>query len=125
MTPPPQPDAGFTLIEAMVAMLILGIAAVGLSRATQGHIDLIRGLQARAAAQWVAENRLVELAVEPTAADGGEKSVEMLGQRFKVQVRMRATDDPDLSRADVSVSQPGASTPLLTLTGFVDMGAAR
>ena len=50
MMPPAQPDAGFTLIEAMIALLILGIAAVGLSRATQGHIDLIRGLQSRASA---------------------------------------------------------------------------
>lgn len=124
MTPQPT-DAGFTLIEAMVALLILSIATVGLAKATQGHVDLIRGLQSRAAAQWVAENRLVELAVEPPAATEGEKSVEMLGQSFRVRVQMRATDDPELSRADVSVSEPGVSTPLLTLTGFVDTGGAR
>lgn len=119
------PDDGFSLVEALVALLVLSIATLGLARATQSHVDLISGLQSRAAAQWVAENRLAELAVEPVVRDGDERSVEMLGQTFRVRVQFRATDDPELSRADVSVSKPGASTSIVNLTGFVDTGAAQ
>ena len=36
-----QDDAGFTLIEALVAMAVLALGAVSLLSATQGHLSLI------------------------------------------------------------------------------------
>ena len=53
-------EDGFSLIEALVALLILGVTTAGLIRAAEAHVDSIRGMERRAAAQWVAENRLVE-----------------------------------------------------------------
>ncbi|WBY09406.1 type II secretion system minor pseudopilin GspI [Sphingomonas sp. 7/4-4] len=54
-------EAGFSLIEALVALAVLAIAAVGLMRTVESHIDSTRGLERRTAAMWVAENRLAEL----------------------------------------------------------------
>ena len=54
-------EQGFSLIEALVALAVLAIATVGLMRTVQTHIDSTRGLERRAAAMWVAENRLAEL----------------------------------------------------------------
>ena len=51
-------EQGFSLIEALVALAVLAIATVGLMRTVQTHIDSTRGLERRAAAMWVAENRL-------------------------------------------------------------------
>ena len=115
---PPSGETGFTLVEALVALLILGVAAAGLVRAVESHIDSIARLEARAAAVWVAENRLAELARgEPEAPS----TVDMLGRRWQVRTMLRTSPDPDLSRIDVAVGPPGG-TPMVTLGGFVDRG---
>ena len=115
---PPAGETGFTLVEALVALLILGVAAAGLVRAVESHIDSIARLEARAAAVWVAENRLAELALgEPEVPS----TVDMLGRRWQVRTMIRTSPDPDLSRIDVAVGPPGG-TPMVTLGSFVDRG---
>ena len=54
-------DAGFTLIEALVAMVVLALGAVSLLAATEGHTARITAITDRTTARWVAENRLTEL----------------------------------------------------------------
>ena len=56
-------DAGFTLVETLVALAVLAMAAMALLGATQAHIRNIAALEARAAAQWAAENHLAELVI--------------------------------------------------------------
>ena len=108
---------GFSLIEAMVALAILAIAAVGLTRTVESHIDSTRGLERRAAAMWVAENRLAELELGSNASE--EQQVEMLGQKWRVAVEQERTDDPDIVRVRVQVYGAERS-PLASLDGFVD-----
>jgi len=108
-------DRGFTLIEALVALVIIGIAAAGLLRATEAHVDRVAGLEARAAALWIAENRLAELAL----ADRWPPEVDMLGRRWRITEHREPSSDPDLVS---STRQPGSTA---TLSGFIDTGAAR
>ncbi|MEO6153955.1 MAG: type II secretion system minor pseudopilin GspI [Croceibacterium sp.] len=109
---------GFTLIEALVALAILGIATAGILRAVEAHIDRIGNLEQRAAAQWVAENALAEASLG--ARDTGERA--MLGWRWTASTQLAPSDDPDLALATVTVRQSGARQPLVTLRGFVDKG---
>jgi len=118
MTPDGETESGFTLIEALVALLILGVAAAGLVRAVESHIDSIARLEERATAVWVAENRLTELALGEASLPA---TVDMLGRRWQVRTMIRTSPDPDLSRIDVAVGPPAAN-PLVTLGGFVDRG---
>jgi general secretion pathway protein I len=117
-------DAGFTLVEALVALAVLAVASAGLVRATEAHVDTIRALRLRAIAQWVGENRLVELGLEQAAPPAGETSVEMLGERWTVRVAPRPSADADLAVVEVSVRADGSLSTLATLTGFVDTGGA-
>lgn len=117
---PPLAEQGFSLIEALVALLILAIAAAGLVRAAEAHVDSIRGLERRAAAQLVAQNRLAELSLP--GASPSSSTVEMLGERWNVAVAESATDDPDLAKLAVSVSDPRDGSPLVALDGFRDRG---
>ncbi len=117
-----RPDTGFSLVEALVALLVLSIATAGLMRAVQGHADTVRGLQDRAVAFWIAENRLAEASLPGVAAPpDGEAS--MLGRRFRAETTTRPTEDPDLAQITVSVRREGETTPLAVLEGFVDRGA--
>ena len=114
-------DGGFSLIEALVALAVLAIATVGLVGAVEQHIDSTRAMERRAAATWVAENRLAEIALGPAASAGDE--VTMLGQRWRVAVARRTTDDPEIMRVQVRVYAGDDAAPTATLDGFADAGA--
>lgn len=113
---------GYSLMEAMVALFILAIATVGLTRATQAHIDSVRGLEMRAVAQWVAENRLVEMSLASEA--GQPATVPMMGRDWRVDTETRPTSDPDLIAVDVrvGVARDGAdeNDAVVSLSGFAD-----
>lgn len=109
-------EAGFSLIEALVALAVLAIATVGLMRTVESHIDSIRGVERRTTAMWVAENRLAELEARAPAGD----AVEMLGQQWRVKILRRATDDPEIDRVRIEVTPANESAPLASLDGFVD-----
>jgi general secretion pathway protein I len=108
---------GFSLIEAMVALAVLAIATVGLVGAVESHIDSTRGMERRAAAMFVAENRLAELRVGPGAVTAD--AVEMLGEQWRIAVDRRTTDDPALDRVKISVFAAKDTSPLASLDGFV------
>lgn len=111
---------GYSLMEAMVALFILAVATVGLTRATQTHIDGVRGLEQRVIAQWVAENRLVELNLEGAAAAPARSNVRMMDRDWAVDVATRATDDPDLLAVEIAVAEAGTTGATVRLSGFVD-----
>jgi general secretion pathway protein I len=108
-------DAGFTLIETLIALAILAMTAVAMLGATEAHIARIAGLEYRAAAQWAAENYLVELTLglEP------EAPAPMLGIQFDLQADMTATADPDLQRVDITATDAADGRSYARLTGFI------
>lgn len=117
-------DQGFSLIESLVAMAVLAVGAGALIQASQTHVDTVRALEARAAAQWVAENRLIELGLARTTPEEGSSRVTMLDRDWAVAVRLRPNEDPDLSAVEVSVGEPNGRPALANLKGFVDIGSA-
>lgn len=112
--------SGYSLMEALVALFILAIATVGLTRATQAHVDGVRGLEDRVVAQWVAENRLTELNLKGGAAAPDVSTVTMMAREWDVQVSRRATEDPDLIAVEVAVGPAGSGEQTIQLSGFVD-----
>jgi len=119
MGEPPLKRTGYSLMEAIVALFVLAVASTGLLMATQAHIDGVRGLEDRVVAQWIAENRLAELAIGETPAD----QVRMMNTDWTVRAERRATDDPDLQAVDISVSRGGSTSVAARLSGFIDAGA--
>ncbi|MGB7409033.1 MAG: type II secretion system minor pseudopilin GspI [Pontixanthobacter sp.] len=118
-------EAGFTLIESMVALVILGIAAVGIVQAVEAHVDRLRQLDQRTAARWVAENALAEARLQ---GGGSDTTIErqMLQYRWRVTTRLSPSDDPDMDLVTIEVapanSPAGTDASMVTLRGFVDSG---
>ena len=110
------PEAGFTLLEVLVALAVLAVGAVSLLTATQTHVTRISDIENRTVARWVADNRLAALRIGVQQPD----VVEMLGQRWGVVVERKETLDPDLQRVDVGVALSSDNRNLFTLTGFID-----
>lgn len=111
-----HPEAGFTLIEALVAMAVLALGAVALLTATEGHTARIAALTDRIAARWVAEARLTELRL----GIGAPGQVEMLGREWRVADAFAETPDADLARMTVTVApEQTPDAPLVTLTGYL------
>ena len=109
-------DAGFTLLEVLVALAVLAVGAVSLLTATQTHVSRISDIENRTVARWVADNRLVALRIDMQQPD----VVDMLGQRWGVVVSRTETEDPDLQRVDIAVALSSDTRDLFKLTGFID-----
>jgi len=118
-------EDGFSLIEALVALVILGTAGVAILGAVEAHARRIGALETRAVALLVAENRLAELAIGAVALAEGTDDVTMLDRRWAVSQTLRATDDPDLVEATVRVTTGTGRDGTAILTGFMDREGAR
>ncbi len=114
-------EAGFTLIEALVAMAVLALGAVSLLSAAEGHTKRITDLTGRVAARWVADEALTQLrlGLEPQG-----QAVMMYGIAFDVARDRAETTDPDVQRLSVRVTRSGTDQTLYVLDGYVDTGAA-
>jgi general secretion pathway protein I len=119
---PPHADAGFTLIESLVALVILAVSAVSLLAAAEAHVARIGALEARALAQFAAENALAELELGLEPADG---PIDMAGRAFRVEVEREPTADPELDRVDLAVTDVATATTYRGFTGFVERPATR
>ncbi|MEO6300019.1 MAG: type II secretion system minor pseudopilin GspI [Paracoccaceae bacterium] len=106
---------GFTLIESLIALAVLAITAVSFLRATEANVGRVSALELRAAAGWVAQNRLAELmlGLQPTRGH-----VTMLGRDFTVTVTPTPTADPSLTQVDISANLVDGGVGA-RLTGFV------
>ena len=112
---PRDGEAGFTLIETLVALTVLATSAVAIIGATQAHLGRIAGLEQRAAAQWVGENALAETAL---GMDVTAQPATMLGYQFVVTAERIPTSDPAVEKVTMLITEPEGAT-LSRVTGFV------
>lgn len=114
--PPPSHNAdnGFTLLEVMVALAVLGVGAVSLLTATQTHAARITEIELRTVARWVADSQITALRVglDPSA------TTTAMGRSWTTEIRQTATSDTGLMRADITVQNTGRD--VYQLTGFVN-----
>lgn len=105
----PTGQSGFTLLEMLVAMSVLSIAALALVRLDAFALRSTASLQENGMAAIVANNAAADLLTDPAApAIGtGADSVTNGGRTWRVQRAVAATADPALLRIDIIVT--GAS----------------
>lgn len=107
-------ERGFTLLEIMVALLILGLAALALMKLQGLTLRTAADLDQRTLAQVVARNLQVEAMTDPAPPPLGQtQGVVQNGGRALRWVRTVARIDGRLLRVDVAVGG-GASRAVLS-----------
>ena len=115
----PRRQAGFTLIEVLVA---LGIVAIALTAGLQATSALTRNALRQSSvllAHLCAENELVKTRLSSQMPGLGETSIscEQGGQVLTVTVTVASTPNPSFRRVDAQVFE--AETPVLRLSTIV------
>jgi general secretion pathway protein I len=108
---------GFTLIEVLVALVIVAIALAAGIKAAGALTGNAERLTEISAAQWCAENLLTELRVTQQFPDIGESpfSCEQLGRTYGGNLKVSPTPNPQFRRVEAQVAD-GQGQPLLTLS---------
>jgi general secretion pathway protein I len=97
--------SGFTLLEVLVALVIVGTALGASLRAVGSLTSNSAGLRASMMATWSAENRLVQIRLEKEFPGTGKRSFECPQGDLKLvcQEEVLPSPNPRLRRVEVSV----------------------
>ena len=114
---------GFTLIEVMIALMLIAIALASAISASGTATNNLAGLKERTIAHFVAMNELAKVQLNgnkiPSALDG---STEMAGVEWYWKMEIKATSDESgtLKYLDISVrTNERDENPIVTLRSMV------
>jgi general secretion pathway protein I len=114
-------NAGFTLVEVMVALAIaaLGLAAVTVS--VSQMVEAAIAMQQRSYASWIAQNRITELRLANVVPEVSSTSgqTEYAGVDWDWRATISETGVENLFRVDVTVSRAGSDEVLRAVSGFI------
>ena len=96
---------GFTLLEVIIALGIVAVGILAVSRAITGFAETTLTLEQRMVASWVASNRLEthRILKTPPVVGTSHGSEEMAGRVWYFRETTTTTADPNLFRLDIVV----------------------
>jgi len=102
---PPTRAQGFTLIEVLVALVILAVALAAAVRSAGVAADTASDLKERVVAGWIAQDRLAEYAVRPLWPDLGTRqgNADQAGVPFVWRETVIGTPNARFRRVEVQV----------------------
>jgi general secretion pathway protein I len=117
-------EAGFTLLEIMVAMFIFAVAGAAIIKTTTEHINSVGKLEEITFATWVANNQLTRatlLSEKTWPPKNNERgSVEMLDRTWYWQQEVQATTDESLKAIIITVgTDPEYEGSITSVTTYV------
>ena len=111
---------GFTLVEVLIALAVVAIALLALTRAASVQVQSFDALRERTLAGWVGANVLTETRLAtpfpPTGKSDGRMQLASRDWRWTRDVQ--ATQVADIRRIDVTVYLGESHEPSATLSGF-------
>lgn len=118
-------EAGFTLIEVLVALSIFSLAVMALLNVAGESTRTAGGVATRVFAEVVAENRAIEAltGMTPIAVGQADGADQAAGRLWRWTRRVSETPDRALLRVDLAVTPDGATRPAAALTVFKGRGS--
>lgn len=113
---PSLAEAGFTLLEMLVALAVLSIAAIALVRLDAFTVRSTADLNTRMIAQVVAANAAADALTDPSPPTIGQSqaSVTNGGQLWTVAQEVTPTADPSVLRIEIRVTGADGTPARLT-----------
>lgn len=98
-------ESGFTLVEVLVALVVLSLGVVMLANSIGGGARAYSRVDDKVRAWMVAADKLVELQVyqQYPAVGTDDSRVERFGETWNVRTRVSAGPYPDTRRVDIEV----------------------
>ena len=120
---------GFTLLEMLIAIAIIGVIGAAVSTGVGGAAHQPRGLGPRAVASWIASNHLARMRMlqrrdaQPLAEGTKQTRLVFADRQWEVETEIKTTDHPWVRRVEVSVFEAtddeGRQGPYGQLSGFL------
>ena len=120
---------GFTLIEMLIAIAIIGVMGAAISTAVGGVANQTQGLEQRTVASWIASNHLARMRMlqrrdaQPLAEGTKQTRLVFADRQWEVETEIKTTDHPWVRRVEVSVFEAtddeGRQGPYGQLSGFL------
>lgn len=112
---------GFTLIEVMVALVIVSLSLAGVAASMGQMIDTANTMRDRTFASWIAQNKIAELRLAGVIPEVGESSgeVDYANTTWAWTANVSETGVENLLKVEVAVSYAGFDDTIRQVTGFI------
>ncbi len=112
---------GFTLIEVLAALVIVGLGMLAVIEAISQTINNADYIRQKTIAHWVAMNKLTEFRLSNAAPKNGESDayINMAGSTWHWRMTISETDVKSMQRIDIHVSPKDSdSNSIASVYGF-------
>ncbi len=111
---------GFTLLEVLIALVVVALALLALTRTAGGQVAAFDALRERTLAGWVAANVLAETRIATPLPPAGRRDgrVRFAERDWRWTIDVQNTENVNIRRIDVVVYAGATTQPSATLVGF-------
>lgn len=104
-------EAGFSLVEALVALAVFAMAGVALVQLQSHSLSAFSRVETRGLADLAAQNRITEIlsARSLPAIGARDEEITYAGRRWRVNVTVVEAPGAEVRRVSVAVGAPGAA----------------
>lgn len=110
-----QAQQGFTLVEVLIALLIVSLSFAGFIISVNQNVRTLWRLEEKVAASWVAEDVIAQAQLGLLRANSGTQ--RMLNRDWRWQVRTRPTENAYVQALEITVEDQQKNT-VFTLSGY-------
>ncbi|ADH86924.1 type II secretion system minor pseudopilin GspI [Desulfurivibrio alkaliphilus] len=114
-------EKGFTLIEIVIALLVLGLVAVSAVQAAGNAVNNLFHLKEQTFAHWVAMNRAAEITLAPAGweRDPSSGSAMLADIEWSWEIEIKDTPEPEMREVAIRVwpagGEEGEAAAVLTV----------
>jgi len=120
---PASPHSGFTLIEVLVALVIVSLGMMAVKTQLDRYVLTAQFMEDKTLGSWIGTNKIVELSTLPVWPEVGtsDEEIEFAGRLWQVEIEISQTDVENLRRIDVDVAHTETpDTIVQRISGLVE-----